>query len=129
MMRDADPAVMRAMVAPEFASLTDEDALHGPAAAVRLRECGVEDEELVHAVEYHTLGSRDFCDLGKALYAADFLEPGRKKENEWRVGLRARLPSELEVVVREITEARVGYLMERGRPIRAETTDFLRSMV
>ena len=128
MMRDADPAEMRAMVDPTFASLTDK-ALHGPAAAVRLRECGVEDDELVHAVEYHTLGSREFRDLGKALYAADFLEPGRKTESDWQAGLRERLPSELEAVVREIAEARVGYLIEKGRPVRAETTGFLRSMV
>ena len=128
MMRDADPAVMRAMVDPTFASLTDK-ALHGPAAAVHLRECGVEDAELVHAVERHTLGSREFLDLGKALYAADFLEPGRKTAGEWQAGLRARLPSELEVVVKEIAGARIGYLIERGRPIRAETADFWNSMV
>jgi len=128
MMRDGDPAAMRAMVDPAFASLADK-ALHGPAAAVRLRECGVEDDELVHAVEYHTLGSRGFRDLGKALYAADFLEPGRKTEGEWQAGLRERLPFELEAVVREIAGARIAYMIERGRPVRAETTDFLKSMV
>jgi 2-amino-4-hydroxy-6-hydroxymethyldihydropteridine diphosphokinase len=128
MMRDAEPAVMRAMVDPTFASLSDK-ALHGPAAAVRLRECGVEDDELVHAVEYHTLGSRGFRDLGKALYAADFLEPGRKTEGKGQAGLRERLPFELGAVVREIAGARIEYLIERGRPIRVETADFWNSLV
>jgi 2-amino-4-hydroxy-6-hydroxymethyldihydropteridine diphosphokinase len=128
MMRDGDPAAMRAMVDPTFASLADK-ALHGPAAAVRLRECGVEDDELVHAVEYHTLGSRGFRDLGKALYAADFLEPGRKTEGKGQAGLRERLPLDLGAVVREIAGARIEYLIERGRPIRVETADFWNSLV
>ncbi len=103
--------------------------LHGPAAARLLREEGVDDEALLLAVAYHTLGHPRLDAVGKALYAADFLEPGRELRDEWRARLRGRMPGELEVVVKEIVRARIHYLLEEGRPVRAETVGFWNTLV
>ena len=84
----------------------------------------MEDDELIHAIRFHTLGSADFGNLGFALYAADFLEPGRKVRENWRAKRRRRAPTELKGVVREILAARIGYLLEKGRPLHPRTTDF-----
>ena len=119
-LRDADPKELREHVDPQFRGLPGK-VLHGPGAAHLLRKKGVEDGELLHAVAYHTLGSEDFGSLGFALFAADFLEPGRKIREDWRAGLRKRAPGELEAVVREILSARIGYLLKKGRPLRPET--------
>lgn len=127
-MRDADPEEMRTLVDARFAVLPDK-ILHGPASAALLKRSGVEDREIIQAVELHTLGSAGFRDLGRALYAADFLEPGRTMRDEWRAGLRERLPQELDQVVREILGMRIGFLVERGRPLRPETAEFWNSMI
>ncbi|MFC1660596.1 hypothetical protein ACFL3S_03885 [Gemmatimonadota bacterium] len=102
--------------------------LHGPAVARRLRGEGVGDEEFLHALAFHTLGSPAFGSLGMALYAADFLEPGRRLKDDWRRELRKRAPSDLDRVVLEILQARIQHLLERGRPLRGETIAFWNRM-
>jgi HD superfamily phosphohydrolase YqeK len=109
--------------------------LHGPAAAERLREEGVADEELLAAVAYHTIGDPSFGQLGRALYAADFLEPGRTFRAEWRAELRERVPAELDAVVLEVARARVahvrevhGFSDEPGLVGRARTVAFLNQL-
>ncbi len=126
-LRDAEPESLRRGVPPNLSTLAGP-LLHGPAAAERLRLEGVEDGELLTAVAYHTLGHRRLGTLGRALYAADLLEPGRDLRNEWRDGLRSRMPSDLQAVVREILAARIAYVTDRGRPLRPETVGFWNSM-
>lgn len=53
--------------------------LHGRAAMILLKDrfkCYSGD--VLSAVEHHTLGCEDWCDLGKLLFVADYAEPGRK---------------------------------------------------
>lgn len=126
-LRGAEDEELRRLVPEEMARLPAK-ILHGPAAAERLRQDGVRDEELLHAVAYHTLGHAGFGDLGLALYAADFLEPGRRFRNEWRAELRTRMPGELQEVVREILAARIRHLLDRDRPVRPETMQFWNTM-
>jgi HD superfamily phosphohydrolase YqeK len=126
-LRDSDEDVLRREVGREFRHLPGK-VLHGPAAAHRLRSEGVTDEELLHAIAFHTLGSPAFGTLGMALFAADFLEPGRKLRNDWRARLRDRVPDDLEGVVKEILEARIRHLVGRGRPLRPETVSFWNRM-
>lgn len=122
-LRDADPDALRARVPPALQGLPGA-LLHGPAAAERLRIDGVEDGELLKAVAFHTVGSPRFRRLGRALYAADFLEPGRPYRPDWRAELRGRMPDELDAVVREVLRARIGHRLERGDPVLAPTMDF-----
>lgn len=126
-LRGADHEALRRLVPEEMAELPGK-ILHGPAAAALLRRDGVEDQELLQAVAYHTLGHAGFGDLGLALYAADFLEPGRRFRNEWRAELRTRMPGELEEVVREILATRIRHLLDRDRPVRPETMEFWNTM-
>ncbi len=122
-LRDEDQEVLREKLAPPFRGLPGK-VLHGPGVARRLREEGVEDEELLHAIAFHTLGSPAFGRLGMALYAADFLEPGRILREEWRSELRRRAPGELEGVIREVLSARIRYLVREMRPLHPETVAF-----
>jgi len=119
-LKDESPERLREMVPAELRNLPDP-VLHGPAAAVRLGEEGVEDAELLLAVSYHTLGHPGFDDAGRALYAADFLEPGRNMRNRWRTELRSRMPAELTDVTRDILKARIVHLLKRRRPVQPET--------
>lgn len=114
---------LRALLSGEERDLP-EPLLHGPAVAALLRREGVEDDELLRALTYHTLGHPDLGRTGCALYAADFLEPGRDLSNKWRASLRGRMPGEMADVVKEIVAARIQFLLERGRPVRSETIGF-----
>lgn len=128
-LRDAEPSELRRRVPPGLATLPPP-ILHGPAAAERLRLDGVGDGALLLAVAYHTLGHADLGPEGRALYAADFLDPGRVGlRDDWRAGLRARMPGAVAEVVREILGARIRHLVEVGRPVRPETVGFWNSMV
>ena len=123
MMGDAKPKELRRVVTGPLADLPDA-VLHGPAAAARLREGGVTDEPLLTAVAFHTLGSPQFEDLGRALYAADFLEPGRRFRPKWRREMRRRMPEDLEAVVLAILRLRIRHLLDRERPVQPETMGF-----
>jgi len=119
-LRDASPGDLR-----EWVSAPMPDALlHGPAAAARLRAEGVDDEELLDAIAHHTVGSPTFSRLGRALYAADFLEPGRTFLPEVRVELRARAPEELDAVVREVVRERIRDVQRRGKKVNPRTLAF-----
>jgi 2-amino-4-hydroxy-6-hydroxymethyldihydropteridine diphosphokinase len=122
-LREEKTGTLRTLLAPDFQDLPGK-VLHGPGAALRLARDGVEDGDLLRAIRFHTLGSAEFDPLGLALYAADFLEPGRRRREEWRADLRARAGSDLEGVVREILSDRIHYLLDRGRPVHPTTLEF-----
>jgi HD superfamily phosphohydrolase YqeK len=122
-LRDEDVEVLRGRVPPELRHLPGP-LLHGPAAAERLRTDGVPDGELLDAVAWHTAGHEDFGALGRALYAADFLEPGRAFLSEWRAELRARMPADLDGVAYSVAQARLANRVERGGTILPQTLAF-----
>jgi HD superfamily phosphohydrolase YqeK len=127
-LRDERPDALRPLVPERFRSLPGP-LLHGPAAAARLEREGVDDEDLLHAVTYHTIGEARLGPAGRALYAADFLEPGRTFRSEWRGELRGRMPAELDAVLVEIVRARIGHSLERATTGLPETVGFWNALV
>jgi 2-amino-4-hydroxy-6-hydroxymethyldihydropteridine diphosphokinase len=73
-LRDAPLPMLRALTGD---GSTSQDLLHGPAAANRAEQDGERRQDVLEAVRFHTVGSTDWKRTGKALYMADFLEPGR----------------------------------------------------
>lgn len=120
-LRDADDAELRPAVPAKFRALPPK-LLHGPAAAERL--AGDADEEMLDAIRYHTLGCARFETLGRALYLADFLEPGRSFSPEWTESLRRRMPREMGAVLREVLDARIGHVEQNGGILHPETKAF-----
>lgn len=122
-LREADPEELRAALPERYAALPGP-VLHGPAAAERLRSEGVADEPLLRAVAYHTVGHPDLDRMGRGLYAADFLEPGRPFLTGWRAELRARMPDDLDGVTREILASRLRHLVDCGVQLLEPTVAF-----
>lgn len=98
--------------------------LHGPACAGRLREEGVEDEELLRAIAYHTLGHHDLGELGRHLYLADFLEPGREILPDVRERLRSLVPDETLEALLSVVALRIAHRLEVRGGLRPETVAF-----
>ena len=128
-MRNADPSDLREELGSEMADWPDA-LLHGPAAARRIRlEAPDAPQALLDAVTYHTVGHECLGVLGRALYLADFLEPGRKFDPLGRAAQRSRMPAELNAVLREVARTRIVHLIDKGSPIRLETAGFWNSIV
>jgi len=123
-LRDADPESLGAEV-EGFPS----KVRHGPASAERLRQAGVDDEEMLEAIAYHSLGCGGMGRLGRYLYLADYLEPGRKFDRTEREALVKRLPHEPERALRTVCGRRIAYLLDRGTRLRPETVEFWNELV
>ena len=126
-LKDGSGRALREIVEPSLRQLPTP-MLHGPAAAELLRREGVEDQGLLLAVAYHTLGHPDLGRVGFALYAADYLEPGRRIRKRWRAKLRERMPADLERVVQKILHSRITFLLKKGRPLHPATVGFWNRM-
>jgi HD superfamily phosphohydrolase YqeK len=116
-LRDADAAQLAAH--QEFPPAVR----HGPAAAAMAERHGETDRGVLDAVRWHTLGFAGWDAVGRALYLADYLEPGRTHDAE-RQALAARMPHEMDTVLREVAARRIGWLLRAGRPIGRETWEF-----
>jgi HD superfamily phosphohydrolase YqeK len=100
---------------------------HGPAAADRAAEDGERDRGVLDAVRYHTIGYAGWDQVGRMLYLADFLEPGRDFDLNGPAGRRelvARVPLERDVVLREVARRRVDWVLRSGWPLVPETVAF-----
>jgi HD superfamily phosphohydrolase YqeK len=102
---------------------------HGPASAARARADGESDRGVLDAVRYHSVGLAEWDMVGRILYCADYLEPGRSFQREWRAELARRLPGDPSGVLREVARARLLHLIESGWPVPEPTYRFWNSLV
>ncbi len=119
-LKNERPAVLRRTLVPDLEHLPDA-LLHGPAAARKLREEGVDDEDFLLAVAFHTLGHPDLGGLGRALVVADYIEPGRRDRKKWKKSRRSRMPQEFPLVLRDVVRARIQGTLARDRTLHQET--------
>ncbi|HEX8671588.1 MAG TPA: HD domain-containing protein [Longimicrobium sp.] len=117
-LREADPEELRPEVPLLFRPLPGK-LLHGPAAAVRFKDDL--DPEMCQAIRFHTLGSPRFGRLGRALYLADFLEPGRTFDPQYTESLRARMPGDMDAIFREVVRLRWTHITGKGGTAHPET--------
>ncbi|MBL8988679.1 MAG: hypothetical protein JNJ80_20560 [Gemmatimonadetes bacterium] len=125
-LRDADPAELAAW-APGMAG--PEELLHGPAAARRAEAEGLTDRGILEAVRHHSVGAPDFDAVGRALYCADFLEPGRRFDQAERAELAERFPKDPDQVFREVVTRRLLFLVRSGWPLPDGTARLWNALV
>ena len=117
-LRDAPLEELRRLVgenpyAPEM--------LHGPAVAARLVTDGERRAGVLSAIRYHTVGSPEWDRTGRALYMADFLEPGRTFARADRAFLAAQLPHDFDGVFRQVVRMRLAHALNEGHTLFPET--------
>ncbi|HEU5174721.1 MAG TPA: 2-amino-4-hydroxy-6-hydroxymethyldihydropteridine diphosphokinase [Gemmatimonadaceae bacterium] len=116
-LRDADEATLRALVPDSEYTLP---MLHGPAAAAHLEADGERRNALLEAIRYHTVGSATWARTGRALYMADYLEPGRRFAQAERAELAARVPGDFDDVFRTVVRQRIEWAVREGKSLYPE---------
>ena len=83
-------------------------------AEVAKREYGVEDEEILEAIRWHTTGKPDMTVLDKIIFIADYIEPNRKKFDGLETA-RKLAYEDLDKAMKYILESTIEYVKERNR--------------
>jgi 2-amino-4-hydroxy-6-hydroxymethyldihydropteridine diphosphokinase len=117
-LRDADEPALRAITGDHERPF---GMLHGPAAAVRLAGEGEDRGDVLEAIRWHTMGQASWSRTGRALYMADFLEPGRTFMQADRAFLAARVPGAFDAVFRQVVRLRLEWTIREGKGLAHET--------
>src|SRR3990172_2014454 len=125
-LRDASPDEL-ARLAPDAWGVPS--LRHGPAAARLAAEQGETDRGVLRAVHYHSVGFAGWDRVGRLLYLADYLEPGRPFRVEERTAPAARLPQGPEAALGEVTAERRRWTLDAGRPLLPESVEFWNGLV
>lgn len=117
-LRDADEPVLR-----ELSGLPDRPVgmLHGPAAANRLAAEGECRGDVLDAIRWHTTGCAGWARVGRALYMADFLEPGRTFMQADRAFLASLVPARFDEVFRQVVRMRLEWALREGKGFAPES--------
>lgn len=119
-LRDAPEAELRRLAPDVDRPLA---VLHGPAAANRLAAEGETRPDVLEAVRWHTVGHGAWARTGRALYMADFLEPGRGFLHADRAFLAQHLPVDFDGVFRQVVRMRLEWTLREGKGLFPEAVD------
>ena len=117
---------LRDAAEPELRSLVPDPSLpaqilHGPAAAERLMREGESRTDVLEAIRWHTVGNGAWARTGRALYMADFLEPGRSFARADRAFLASHLVHDFDGVFRQVVRQRLEWSLREGNQLYPET--------
>ena len=124
-LRDASEAELRSLAGPLDLPL---DVLHGPAAANKLVSLGDTRAGVISAVRWHTVGNAEWDRVGRALYMADFLEPGRGFLKADRAFLADHLPHDFDGVFRQVVRMRLEWTLREGKALFPEAVGLWNSV-
>ncbi len=89
---------------------------HAPVGAyVASYEFGVNDEDVLNAIRYHTTGRADMSDLEKIIYIADMVEPNRKFTGVDE--LRQLKEQGLDVMMEACIKHSIEFLVSKNQPV------------
>jgi predicted HD superfamily hydrolase involved in NAD metabolism len=96
------------------------DVLHAPVGAYLLKEeLGIEDDAILNAVRFHTLGSLHMSEMDKIIYLADMIEPGRDFPGMERLKCLAFRNLDQGMLVG--SQSTLKYCIDQGRIIHPKT--------
>ena len=94
--------------------------LHGRAGAILAkRDLGINDEEILDAIRWHTTGRQGMKGIASILYVADYIEPGRMHiDNEFRMKINEL---NLDQLVMEVVKNSISYCRSKGYSVAEHT--------
>ena len=124
-LRDAPEPELRAIVGDPAMHAA---LLHGPAAAIRLRDDGERREDVLEAIAHHTVGHPEWSRTGRALYMADYLEPGRPFARTERAFIAAQVPHDFRGAFREVVRNRLEWSVRESVELHGQTIELWNSV-
>ncbi len=104
----------KAGIPPLQEELDNHSLLHSKAGAILARDkYGIEDEDILNAIRFHTVGRPAMSLLEKIVYIADFIEPGRK-ELDIMEAVRKAAFKDIDQTLLWIMESIIKYVESKG---------------
>ncbi len=97
-------------------------------AALAKAEYGIEDEDIINAIAYHTTGRKDMSLLEKIIYIADYIEPNREAFDGLEE-IRKLAYEDIDKAVEFSLENTIGYNVNKKRiihPLSMEALEYYR---
>lgn len=85
-------------------------------AEVARREYGVDDEEILDAIRYHTTGRKNMGIIEKIVFIADYIEPNRKAFDTLEEARKLAFEN-IDTAMAFILKSTIDYVNERNRPL------------
>ncbi len=82
--KDEEQSIMREHF-PEYASFPSWSYHQFTGEYLAKEELGIEDEEILDAIEFHSTGKKSMSPLGKIVYASDKIDPLRGYDSSWMI--------------------------------------------
>jgi HD superfamily phosphohydrolase YqeK len=117
-LRDAPEVLLRELSEDATSPM---EILHGPAAATLLAREGESRQGVLSAIRFHTVGSAGWDRTGRALFMADFLEPGRQFMQADRAFLAAQVRRDFDGVFRQLVRMRLEWTLREGKALFPES--------
>jgi predicted HD superfamily hydrolase involved in NAD metabolism len=100
--------------------LSNPSILHGLVASIIAKEeMGIEDEDMLMAIRYHTTGRKNMSVLEKIIYIADYIEPLRTFDGV--EGLRSLSNINLDETVVQSLENAIKYVISQNGLLHTDT--------
>lgn len=105
-----------------FAEKAEPILLHGRAGAILAKErFGIANEAVLSAIATHTTGKVGMTMLGRIIYVADFIEPGRR--GNWVEKLRVAAFNDLDACLVLCADCTITQLIKEGKLIHTDTIE------
>lgn len=124
LMKQEDDEEMRDVIISENLDLDmltfGNSIWHGPIAATYVQKyLGIDDDEILRAIKFHTTGSNDMSLIEKIVYVADYIEPARDFEEAKTT--RELAYEDIDKAVGYQTRQELLYLVDNGVEIYPNT--------
>ncbi|MEY8417014.1 bis(5'-nucleosyl)-tetraphosphatase (symmetrical) YqeK [Tissierella praeacuta] len=98
----------------------NHELIHGPLGArIAKEEYGIEDNQILNAIYYHTTGKENMNILEKIIYIADYIEPYRNFQGVEEV--RKLVAKDLDKAILLAMENTITFLIEKNKLIHPDT--------
>lgn len=107
-------------IEPDEMSMSMRELLHGPAAVYICRKTfNINDEEVLSAIRYHTIGKVNMTLLEKIIFLADYIEPSRDFKGVKK--LRDLAYSDLDGALLAAFDSTIEYILAKKAYIHIDT--------
>ncbi len=107
---------------PDETEKQNAELLHGKLAAYIVRDkFGIDDDEVLSAVSYHTTGRPGMSLLEKIIYVADFTEPARNYPEADEI--RKLVDQNIDKAVLYQADMVIKFIIDKGRPLHTDTVN------